>query len=178
MVNDDCTLVVLCVGEGVEQVEEDPLTRHRDASRGTVPSPLDAHGGGEVAVADQLEALEDVAERAASQPELLNGRGEVTERGEVEEVGEGASTHDNPETSAQNQQEADGSSVPPPEDDDFAVASDVGDLMIDIPHDPPAQETKGVDAPRSPEPKRDEPPPADEPPAARDGFPESTDPRV
>ena len=39
------------------------------------------------------------------------------------------------------------------------IASDAGDLMIDLPHDPPA-------------------PLPDEPPAARDGFPESTDPGV
>jgi hypothetical protein len=61
-----------------------------------------------------------------------------------------------------------------------AIAADVGDLMLDVPHDPPGEGARsaqdGADAPRSPE--HVEPPPAVEPPATRDGFPESTDPRV
>ena len=56
-----------------------------------------------------------------------------------------------------------------PEQDDRVMSPAVADLMLDVPHDPPADE--------SAERPRDEPPPADEPPAARDGFPESTDTR-
>ncbi len=54
-----------------------------------------------------------------------------------------------------------------PEQED-AIAAEVGDLMLDMPHDPPAAQPERID----------ELPPADEPPAARDGFPEPTDPRV
>jgi hypothetical protein len=61
--------------------------------------------------------------------------------------------------------------APKPED---VIAADVGDLMIEMPHDS-QQDQQGAYAPRSPE--HDEPRPADEPPAARDGFPESTDTR-
>jgi hypothetical protein len=52
-----------------------------------------------------------------------------------------------------------------------AIPADVGDLLLDIPHDPPADES--VEEPKT----SDEPPPTVEPPAARDGFSESTDPR-
>ena len=62
-----------------------------------------------------------------------------------------------------------------PEQED-AIAAEVGDLMLDIPHDPPQDDQQGADAPRSPE--VHETPPADDPPAARDGFPEPTDPHV
>ncbi len=51
-----------------------------------------------------------------------------------------------------------------PQKEDAFIAADVGDLMIDVPHDPPAPEPEEL--------------PPDEPPATRDGFPESTDPGV
>jgi hypothetical protein len=53
----------------------------------------------------------------------------------------------------------------------IAVTESTGDRMLDVPHDPPAEDS--VERPKS----GDEPPPAAEPPAARDGFPESTDTR-
>ena len=74
----------------------------------------------------------------------------------------------------ETQQGAEAPSAPEQED---AIAAEVGDLMLDIPHDPPQNDRqRGAEVPRSPE--QNELPPADEPPAARDGFPEPTDPRV
>ncbi len=51
--------------------------------------------------------------------------------------------------------------------DDLPIGADVGDLMIDLPRAPPAHDNHKADD------SAEEPPPA-----ARDGFPESTDPRV
>lgn len=71
---------------------------------------------------------------------------------------------------------AEGANLPlvqDPPGQEIAIAADVGDLMLDTPHDPPADESESVEPPAT----SDESLPVDEPPAARDGFSESTDPR-
>ena len=83
---------------------------------------------------------------------------------EPAEIGVIAEPDDPPEP----EDEARADVCPAPEQNE-AVA---GDVMFDVPHDPPADE------PAEPPKPRAEPPSADDPPAARDGFPESTDPRV
>jgi hypothetical protein len=60
--------------------------------------------------------------------------------------------------------------APPATEDEFAVTESVSDLVIER----PAEEEPATDAANEP----DEASPADEPPAARDGFPDSTDPGV
>jgi hypothetical protein len=77
---------------------------------------------------------------------------------------------------SEEQAESEAASAPPATGhlEDFAIAADVGDLMVDLPHDLPQSEWP-AETPDSPE--QNDSPPADEPPAARDGFPESTDNR-
>jgi hypothetical protein len=141
MVNDDCTLVVLRVAGGTDEPEEE------------IPDalPIDGELAEALAVEDSYGGTED--ERLPTVRNKPDQRPEPTAKARTEEDAESA---DDPRSAR-------------PED--FVITADVGDLMLDIPHDPPADDPAERSAPRV------EPPPAEEPPAARDGFPESTDTR-
>jgi hypothetical protein len=170
MVNDDCTLVVLCVNglEAGVPKEEAPAFAATSAEDERLERALLDEGDREAEV--------------AGEPATLSGGAEVQEEAPAPAaVGEGVPSEGAAGPVAHDEQPVDAPLAPK----DVAITADVGDLMIDLPNEP-LQENRGGDTPHSAEqglpapsaPKHDEPPPADEPPAARDGFPESTDPRV
>ncbi|MCI0702879.1 MAG: hypothetical protein L0241_17505 [Planctomycetia bacterium] len=187
MVNDDCTLVVLRISGGNEEVEwaSEPVVEETDREE-QIPSPAattlarresaaTSPQRGEVGVAETSASFQEQDNHITSPP---HGGGEVAEQREALEAGEGVGTTE--------------VSKPPkkPEPlapmEDFVITPDVADLMIDLPHDPPADEladepaderNRPHDADEKPK-QPVEPPPVDEPPATRDGFPDSTDPGV
>ena len=166
MVNDDCTLVVLCVGGAAEAGAQRAVTQPESLNGRAEAQTSPPNGGEEVATSPESGAAgEDVFAQDDAGDDA----------GASEQNNEDVFAQDDTGTSVSQHQGAEAPHAPK----DFAIAADVGDLMIEVPHDPPEPENQGVDTPRSAEqPERHGPPPADEPPAARDGFSESTDPRV
>ena len=172
MVNDDCTLVVLRVSGGIEEPEW--VTEERQEEEVAVSSPLP--------VVERVARLSEpgegppVAESAESQPPTTPHpplRGDLSPTGRGDQTageGDSASTFSEPDSTVSEPDEP--PEEPPALIENFSITPDVVELVTESPTEPaekPAAESTNEPV---------EPPPADEPPATRDGFPESTDPRV
>jgi hypothetical protein len=161
MVNDDCTLVVLRVSGGSEEANAVEVREEEPADAEATPHP-EPQGGSDLSPAGRGGDVADLMSDADA-PAPANTSPRWEERSPSSEAGEGPQDDTATPSSPSTVQRV----------EDIAIAADVGDLMLDIPHDPPRES----ETPRSPEPEQNESPPTVEPPAARDGFPESTDTR-
>jgi hypothetical protein len=184
MVNDDCTLVVLRVSGGNEEVEwttEPEVEEIQETIEEQAPPPLRTEALRESAATSPQPEEVLVAEKSESDSRREGAEPEQRDAKAAEGELDSASEQEQPSTASTASEPPESPTEQPPEPlapmEDFVITPDVADLMIDLSHDSPAdQPARPHDA--AEQTKQPVEPPVDDPPATRDGFPDSTDPSV